>query len=218
MQVPDGEVLQKIRTTWPEYRKQARMLILMDVSASMSNRPSSGSDLTKLDMAKAAATRAIEQLAPTDQVGLWTFSSSSLGDPYARLVPIESMSKEHRDELDSAIADLRVKPGNASQLFTTVEAAAKMMFRHFNETEINGIILLSDGPNDGSTNTDAAGMLRAVQPKVIDREVRVFTIAYGDGADSELLQELASASLGTAYDAVDATRIGKVFPEAVANF
>jgi Ca-activated chloride channel family protein len=217
MQVPDGEVLQTIRTTWPAYRKQARTLILMDVSASMSSHPTSGSGLTKLDLAKAAAIRAIDQLAPTDEAGLWTFSSSSPDAPYERLVPIRSMST-NRTKLESAISGLKVEPGNASQLFTTVEDAAAMMFQHFDETKINGIVLLSDGPNDGSTNTDAAGMLQAVRPEGIDREVRVFTIAYGDGADAELLQELASASLGTAYDAVDATRIGKVFPEVVANF
>ena len=148
MQVPDGEVLQMIRRTWPEYRKQARMLILMDVSASMRNRPTSwDSDLSKLDLAKAAAKRAIEQLAPTDQVGLWTFSSSSPDEPYDRLVPIESMSKKNQDELESTIAGLKAKPGNASQLFTTVEDAAAMMFHGFDEAKINGIVLLSDGPN-----------------------------------------------------------------------
>ena len=59
MPPPDGDVLQKIRNKWPKYRKRARMLILMDVSARCSAPRSPLEE--KLALAQAAA-RAIGQL------------------------------------------------------------------------------------------------------------------------------------------------------------
>ena len=58
---PGGDVLTQIRNDWPHYRKRARVLLLMDVSGSMSSMvPGTGS--TKLDLAKTAARQALEQL------------------------------------------------------------------------------------------------------------------------------------------------------------
>ena len=55
---PGGDVLMQIREDWPEYRKRARVLILMDVSGSM-NSVVPGSDQTKLQLAKEATRKAL---------------------------------------------------------------------------------------------------------------------------------------------------------------
>ena len=69
------------------------------------------------------------------------------------------------------------------------------MQARFDPAKINGIILLSDGRNEGS-DTDRAAAIHAVAPPDLDREVRVFTIAYGDSADDETLADIARSSLG----------------------
>jgi Ca-activated chloride channel family protein len=79
-------------------------------------------------------------------------------------------------------------------------------------------VLLSDGPDEGATHEARAAMLTAVVPPGPDREVRIFTIAYGDQAETDTLASLAEASLGTAYEALDPADIGKVFSQVVANF
>jgi Ca-activated chloride channel family protein len=210
---PDGVVLQKIRETWPTYRKQARMLIVIDLSASMGN-VAVGSDRTKLQLAQTAALQAIKELGPDDEVGLWTFSSS--GQPYVEQVKIGRVSSNH-DELVGAIRGLSADPGNPSELYATVTAALSALGEGFDETRINGMVLLSDGPNEGSSTVTSGEMLAAAGSSV-DQEVRIFTIAYGDTADTDTLAELATASLGTAYGAQAPTDILRVFPQVVANF
>ena len=213
--VPDGVVLQAIREAWPSYRKQARMLIVIDVSASMGNAATTGSDVTKLQLAQAAALHAISQLGPDDEVGLWTFSPAS-GEPYVKRVPIGAVSA-NGEELERAIRGLSADRDNGGELYDTVDAAVASLRAGFEEQRINGMVLLSDDPDAGST-IDQAHILTAVEPPGADREVRIFTIAYGDGADTEMLTGLANASLGTAYDASNPADIDKIFSEVVANF
>ena len=219
MGVPDGPVLKTIRNTWRSYRKEARVLLVIDVSGSMSNPATSDSPATKLELAQAAALDALKQFAPTDRVGLWTFSPEAAQPAHTDVVPIRDMAT-NRERLKAAIKGLTVEPGNRSQLFTTVEDASASMYDHFNPDRINGIVLLSDGVNDGSLNTDEQEMLHKIapRPQAPDEEVRIFTIAYGDSAERVLLTDIATSSLGTSYDATDAESIGRVFPQAVANF
>ena len=213
---PDGVVLQAIREAWPSYRKQARMLIVIDVSASMGNAAATGSDVTKLQLAEAAARNAITQLGPHDEVGLWTFSPAS-GEPYVENVPIDTVSA-NRAKMQRAIRGLTADGDNRGELYDTVDAAVASLRAGFDGKKINGMVLLSDGPDEGST-IDRTHILTAVQPPPgTDREVRIFTIAYGDGADTETLAGLANASRGTAYDATNPADVGKVFYEVVANF
>ena len=63
-----------MRSLWAQVRKSARVLMLMDVSGSMSTDSGSGGR-SKLDLAKTAATTALGQLVDTDQVGFWVFTT-----------------------------------------------------------------------------------------------------------------------------------------------
>ena len=209
---PGGDVMLRIRSDWNRYRKRARLLMLIDVSGSM-NSIVPGTDRTKLALAKTAALRALRQLGPDDDVGLWTFASASGG--YVENVPIEPLGK-NGETLRATIRNLRASGG--THLYAALEAAAATMRDHFDPTKINGIILLSDGVNEDPANDDRAAAIRAVAPPGPDTEIRVFTIAYGDEADVATLDAIATSSLGTAYDATDATTIERVFDQVVANF
>jgi Ca-activated chloride channel family protein len=212
---PTGDVLRGIYDRWPLFRKPARVLIVFDVSGSMASKVSPDGP-TKLELAKKAAFDAIRQLVDTDEVGLWTYSPAD-ARPYVERVPIDALSS-NRGALLDAIQSLAVDEGNRSELYTTATDSVTMMRDDsFDPTRINGVVLLSDGPDDGSSGVDGASAVNAMRSPA-DREVRVFTIAFGDQADVAFLQQVADASLGTAYDATDPTRIGKVFSQVVANF
>lgn len=189
----------------------------MDVSGSMrSVVPGSGK--TKLQLAQAAAEQALSQLGPDDEVGLWAFSPAGAAGGYVEEVPIGRLSS-NRGAILSAIRGLEADGG--TELYSTVEAAARQMQAGFDPTKINGIILLSDGENEDPSNNDSEAVVRAVAPPAPDREVRIFTIAYGDLAEVDSVDTLgaiARSSLGTAYDATDPSTIGRVFEQVVANF
>jgi Ca-activated chloride channel family protein len=212
---PSGVVLKSILENWPDYRKRARTLILMDVSGSM-DATLPGTDRSLLDLAKSAALDAIDRFGANDEVGLWAFSPASADGPYRKLVPIGQLA-HNEGELRAAIAGLSAEPGNGTELYSTIEAAAAQMYRTLSRSKINGIILLSDGTNEGANN-DRGTAIAAVTPSGPDDPVRVFTIAYGPQADRATLAALASASYGTSYDASDPSTIEKVFSDVVANF
>lgn len=212
---PGGDILTQIRNDWPHYRKRARVLLLMDVSGSMSSLvPGTGS--TKLELAQTAALRALRQLGTDDEVGLWTFTpDSAVSKGYVENVPVGPLSS-NRDQLIDAIVGLEAH--GDTHLYDALQAASARMQVDFDPQRINGIILLSDGVNDPPSDTGRAHTIDAVAPPGPDREVRVFTIAYGDLADVDTLAEIARASQGTAYDATDPSSIDRVFEQVVANF
>ena len=61
-------------------------------------------------------------------------------------------------------------------------------------------------------------LLRLLRGQREDERVRVFTVAYGAGADLATLERIARASHGGSYDARDPQVIERVLRNAVSNF
>src|SRR5262249_45099586 len=71
---PPPEVAGAVRQLWNDVRKPASVLMVIDVSGSMA-KPVPGTNANRLQLAKDAALPATSILAPTDEIGLWEFSS-----------------------------------------------------------------------------------------------------------------------------------------------
>ena len=86
---PSPAVLDKVRATWADVRKRARVLLLLDVSGSMGEDAGYGG-ASKLELAKVAAVEGLEQFTDTDEVGVWAFTTDMAGahDTYAELVDV----------------------------------------------------------------------------------------------------------------------------------
>jgi len=79
-----------------------------------------------------------------------------------------------------------------------------------------GIVLLSDGKDEGSKIRRAD--LMDVLPKGDNPDtVKIFTIAYGQGADKLFLKEIANASNARSFES-NPTNISRVYKELSANF
>ena len=72
-------MLDQVAKSWESLRKRARVLLVLDASGSMGGAVPGGGG-SKLDLAKQAALRAATQLAPDDELGLWTFSTPAEGE------------------------------------------------------------------------------------------------------------------------------------------
>ncbi len=189
---PSPAVLAAIEDSWAELRKRAHVLLVMDVSGSMSEPvPDAGAD--KITLAKQAAIGALEQFAPDDEVGLWVFSTGlgRSGEPFVELVPIgparNTVPIMQRD-IDRLIAD------GGTGLYATLRNAQSRMLKDLPPDRINAIVLLSDGRNEYPDDTDLDGLLRQLNGESVDTTVRVFTIGYGGSADTEALVGIAEAS------------------------
>lgn len=209
LSLPESAKLAPIQDSWKDLRKGARVLFVMDTSLSMGDRLGSGS-ASKLELAKTAWTSALEQLALDDQVGLWTLA----GTERRELLGVGAL----RDQAAQLRAEIeRLKPeGTGRSLYATVTSAVTSMRQRFDRTRINAVIVLTDGHNDDPANTDLNGLIRNLRAQAED--VRVFTIAYGAGADVNALKSISLASRGAHADAIDTSVIGRAVLEAVSNF
>ena len=221
--LPDSNVLVGVLDAWAQQRKDAKVLLVLDVSGSMGDAV--GADgATKLDLAIRAATNSLDKFKDTDEVGLWIFTTDldANGATYIDLVPTAPMS-ENRDKLRSAIQEQR--PLNGTPLYSVTQAAFEAARADFDPDKINAVVFLTDGQNDDDNvdddqqqYDDMITALSSGSEGINTKSVRVFTISYGADADSATLKAISEATNAAYYDASNPATIDQVFTNVVSNF
>jgi Ca-activated chloride channel family protein len=186
--------------------------------------PSDPGGPTRLDLAVQAVQDGLDEFKPEDQVGLRIFTTN-LGDGTASwqdLSPVSPIGPK-REELRSQVANLA--PLNGTPLYDVVGQSHDEMIEGYDPALINAVVLLTDGMNDDGEPDDDEAQFRELLDQVTrsangenSTPVRIFTIAYGAGADPSELRQIAQASNATPYQATDATTIESVFTAVVSNF
>ena len=184
--LPQPRVLAGIKAAWRADRKAANVAIVVDTSGSMN-------DDDKLIYARAGLQVFLRQFSPRDRVGLITFSENAY-----TIVPIREM-RLNRFALRSAVANLTAGGGTAVYDATAngVDAVAAL----HDPSRINAVVVLTDG-EDNRSHRSAASLEDELRRRAEDdeRNIRVFTIAYGADANSDVLKEIATAAGGQAYE------------------
>ena len=212
-----------ILDSWAEQRKEARVLIVLDVSGSMGDPAGNGA--TKLDLAQQAAIDSLGQFKDTDEVGLWVFSTDLLGglDPnYREVIPVAPIGSQRQALVDGIAEQF---PQNGTPLYDVTQKSYDTMLAGYDEEKINAVVFLTDGVNDDGVIaddnqqfTDVITQLQAGSEGATSRPVRVFTISYGSGADVVTLRAIAEATSAAHYDASDPASINQVFTAVISNF
>jgi Ca-activated chloride channel homolog len=213
LSAPSADVLDAVRATWTDVRKEARVLLLLDVSGSMGEAAGGG---TKLELAKTAAVNAMSQFAPRDQVGLWVFTTD-LTTPstiHAELAPVAPIS-QNKDRITQSVQNL--VPLNGTPLYAAIREAVKEMNAAYDDDKINAVVVLTDGRNEYPPDSDLDSLVQVLDGGA-ETTLRVFSIAYGEGADLETLKTISEASHAAAYDATDPANIDRVFTAVLSNF
>ena len=225
LDVPDSEVLVRVLDAWEQQRKSAQVLLVMDVSGSMGDPAGEGTSATKLELARDAASAALDQFKDSDQVGLRIFTTDIgdvLGETSIDLVPVGPMDEGQRSALRGQIEGLF--PQNGTPLYQATQDATELIRDSYDPSLINAVVLLTDGVNDDGDPTDDADQLDELIQTLRGgeganaRAVRVFPIAYGDDADTATLRRIAEASNGALYVASNPATINDVFTAVVSNF
>lgn len=198
---PSPEALAEVEASWTDVRKRARVLMVLDVSGSMSG--------TKIDLMRRGASAGLRLFLDDDELGIWTFSSQR-----TEIAPIGAVGPR-RDTLDGAIGRLIATGG--TRLFDSTYEAVRELTSGLDPHRITAVVVLTDGVNtDG--NNDVERLIRDLRTATDESHVRVFTIAYGSDADKKVLRRIADATRGAAYDASDPASIETVFKEVISNF
>ena len=218
---PAPPVLDRVLSSWGQVRKRANVLLVIDVSGSMEEQVS-GTDKSKLELAKQAAVGSLAQFADDDRVGLWEFSSALDGDrDWLELVPMGSMREPlggttRRNLLRQRIDGLQ--PGGGTGLYDTAAQALAFVRGHAAPGTINAVVLLTDGRNEKNGGLNLDNLLKQLVAEPGDQSGRLFTIAYGGDADLGTLRRMAQATNGAGYDSSDPNSIQQVFTAVVSNF
>jgi Ca-activated chloride channel family protein len=184
--LPEPKVLATIKQTWRSDRKPANVLLVVDVSGSMAEEH-------KLEQAKRGLQLFLREVANQDHVGLTAFSSDI--QPLVPIAPIGANRARLKQVVEGLTAD-----GETTLYDATADGVATVR-KLGDDSRINAVVVLTDGvdTNSGRSADDIVGELRSGSESS-DR-IRVFTIAYGEGASGseEVLKKIAAVSGGKDY-------------------
>jgi Ca-activated chloride channel family protein len=168
-----------------EQRKDAVLTFVIDVSGSMA-------DGGRLEIVKKALGMLVEELRPTDQVGIVVYSTQ------ARVV-LQPTSASESDVIMAAINSLR--PENSTNAEAGLRLGYQMASGAFRPNAINHVIVCSDGvANVGQTGPDA--ILGEIK-EYAGRDITLSTVGVGMGNYNDvLLEQLADKGNGN-YAYVD---------------
>ncbi|MFJ9692652.1 substrate-binding domain-containing protein [Kitasatospora sp. NPDC101183] len=228
--LPGPEVLGRILSAWPDLRKRANVLLVIDTSGSMNDKVD-GTGPTKLELLKQAAPELLKGFADQDSVGLWQFSTVKAlkhGSDHNTLVDVGLLGNDgsRRAALNNSIQSLTAAGGTALYQ-TTTDAVKELRDHRYAPDAINAVVLLTDGSNDndGAVNPDAS--LDQLMKQLDDpKKIRVFTIGYGidpvknPGTTQAWadLQAIADRSQARAYRAEDPKTIAETLTNVISNF
>ena len=168
-----------------EHRKDAILTFVIDVSGSMQRE-------NRLGLVKKALTLLVDQLRPTDKVGIVVYGS------HGRLV-LPHTGIERRSEILAAINSL--EPDGSTNAEEGLRIGYDLAWRNASVNHINRVILCSDGvANVGKTGPDE--ILKEIRTYV-NKGITLSTIGFGMGNYNDVLMErLANTGNGN-YAYVD---------------
>ena len=152
-------------------RKEAALVFVIDVSGSMARQ-------NRLELVKKALGLLVEELRPTDDVGLVVYGSRGR-------VVLEPTSGENKEAILAAISKLQ--PEGSTNAEEGLRLGYKMASQLVEPGRITRLILLSDGvANVGRTGSDS--ILKEVR-RYADYDIPLSTIGFGMGNYNDVLME-----------------------------
>ena len=168
-----------------KHRKDAILTFVIDVSGSMSYE-------NRLELVKKALNLLVDQLRPTDKVGIVVYGSRG------RLV-LPHTGIEQRSEILAAINSLQ--PDGSTNAEEGLRIGYEMAWRNASVDHINRVILCSDGvANVGNTGPDA--ILKEIRTYV-DKGITLSTVGFGMGNYNDVLMERLADTGNGSYAYVD---------------
>jgi len=222
--LPDEQSVNDAVRTVQVTNELARMLAVLDISGSMEGVVPRSNGATRLDLAKAAATRGLGLYPPDSDIGLWVFSRKlTPTSDHQELIPISSLGPDGRggtgaQKLAQALAGIQAIPDGGTGLYDTTLDAVRAVQQGYDPARVNSVLILSDGMNDDVGSISLQTLLSTLEDeKDPNRPVPVISIAFGPDSDVDALKQISEATGGAAYVSQDPLQIGEIFLDAVGQ-
>lgn len=208
----------EVLRTWQVLTAPSRMLSLNDVSGSML-QPATA-DMRRIDLFEQAAVRAVNSLSADSSLATWVFSSRRIGgQDWQEIVPFGPLGDPaHKQRTIDTANGLDSLVGGGTGLYDSVLAAVQYMRDTYVPGQINLVLLNTDGYNEDDDGLDLPGLLTQLEAlRDPAKPVAVIAIGYGPDTDQAALEQIAAATDGAAYQALQPTDIGTVLVDAVTQ-
>lgn len=197
---PNAEVSSAVIDLFNITKRKATVFVVLDISGSMEGE--------RINTARSATVEFLSRLDANDEVSVMVFNDevTVLEKPARVGDVVEGLTQR----INGLIAD-----GNTNLYQAVCDAAAKLAAEaeadaQNGESRLYGIVLLSDGEDtvEGVTENQMFATCLPANPEADG--FRIYPIAFGDAADTSVLNRMATTTGGRLFTA-DPTSIGSVY-------
>jgi Ca-activated chloride channel homolog len=203
---PDENISAAVIDLFTITKRKATIILVLDTSGSMEGE--------RIKTAQSSTIEFLDRLDPNDKVGLIIFSDDvqTLTAPTRVGTVVEGMAQR----VGGLVAE------GSTALYDAVCQAADQMTKlrdedmAAGESRLYGIILLSDGEDTVGTVTENQMLATCLPANAEADGFKIFPIAFGDNADTNVLDRIASVTGGRLFTA-DPASIGNVYTSISAE-
>ena len=202
LEIPSATVIEGIQALWHQTKKPVDLIVVMDISGSMQG--------DKITSARASLLQFVKKLDDRDRLRIDLFN-----DKITTLTPLSPIAGKRQQVLDSVSG---IFEQNSTSLYDAILKAYQDLQTEGDPNHIRALVVLSDGEDTVSYAT-----LDQVIAKITGSEseggnaIKVFTIAFGADANSDILKKIADPSGGKQYDS-SPENIQKIYDDIATFF
>lgn len=203
LEVPEADVIEGVQYLWRQAKRPVDVTLVVDTSGSMAG--------DKITTARTSLVEFINQLSNRDRAQIVLFNNQ-----VSVLSPLTPLA-DKREELVRRVSGI-IEGGDTSLYDATLQAYQQL------ETEgdpdhIRAVVVLSDGEDTSSVRTwqEILQEIGANGEVEGGNSIKIFTIAFGSGADTTVLQQMAEPTGGKQFTGDPAT-IDDVYAEIALFF
>lgn len=214
---PSAAAVNKTLLSWTRLSLSAHSLAVVDVSGSMAEKVGSK---TRMQLTIEAAVGGLRLFPDNAALGLWTFSTKigPLGADFREVVPIGKLTPAQRQKITANMVIQKPIKGGGTGLYDTAIAAVQAVRSSYDSSAVNAVLLFTDGKNDDPGSLSLAKAVQTLEGlRDPARPVRIIALGMGPDADANELRQLAQATGGQSYVALNPSDLRTVFISALQS-
>jgi hypothetical protein len=204
---------------WRRVHLGTRVLALNDVSSVMATPVGPGRPTLEQVLSR-TAVRSLARFPDNTQIGVWAFASHLHGSlPYKQIMPVGPIQSPfglvtRRQQIQRFAAAGTTVPARAA-LYGTILAAYKALVASYQPGYVNAVIVLTAGVENAPADISGARLLHELS-QIYDRRqrIQIIVIMLGQAGNFPVLQQVAAATHGKAYQVTQPGQVGSIFYHA----
>jgi Ca-activated chloride channel family protein len=184
LEVPSAEAISAVQDLWSQVKKPVDVTVVMDVSGSMEG--------DKIAAARESLITFIELLDDRDRLQITLFNME--------LIDLTALSPVGEKRADTIRRVSGIVEEGGTRLYDGALKGYQDLENNADPGHIRAVVVLSDGRDtDSGMNMSQLLDYIGASGEESGRSIKVFTIAFGDDADEEILRNIAESTGGRMY-------------------